>query len=152
MAEETLVAKLPFPAAAEALKPRPKKAPAAEFPILEKQNWLIHLHFIRKDYKACKAVIREQLQETQGLCEYAIYVQGEAWCPGAGGHTISLETSSSRCSQDALACTQPRRAALTTALETVGLADLVLPAALLPSCRGAGGTDFGVPCGHLGER
>ncbi|XP_060030253.1 Bardet-Biedl syndrome 4 protein isoform X2 [Erinaceus europaeus] len=73
MAEETL--KLPFPAAAEALKPRPKKAPAAEFPILEKQNWLIHLHFIRKDYKACKAVIREQLQETQGLCEYAIYVQ-----------------------------------------------------------------------------
>ncbi|KAK2103286.1 Bardet-Biedl syndrome 4 protein [Saguinus oedipus] len=48
---------------------------APEFPILEKQNWLIHLHYIRKDYEACKAVIREQLQETQGLCEYAIYVQ-----------------------------------------------------------------------------
>lgn len=32
-------------------------APAAEFPILEKQNWLIHLHFIRKDYKACKVGI-----------------------------------------------------------------------------------------------
>ncbi|KAF5925283.1 hypothetical protein HPG69_001727 [Diceros bicornis minor] len=46
-----------------------------EFPILEKQNWLIHLHYIRKDYEACKAVIKEQLQETQGLCEYAIYVQ-----------------------------------------------------------------------------
>ncbi|OWK09931.1 BBS4, partial [Cervus elaphus hippelaphus] len=40
-----------------------------EFPILEKQNWLIHLHYIRKDFEACK------LQETQGLCEYAIYVQ-----------------------------------------------------------------------------
>ncbi|XP_054096449.2 BBSome complex member BBS4 isoform X8 [Callithrix jacchus] len=48
---------------------------APEFPILEKQNWLIHLHYIRKDYEACKAVIKEQLQETQGLCEYAIYVQ-----------------------------------------------------------------------------
>ncbi|XP_072602068.1 BBSome complex member BBS4 isoform X2 [Vulpes vulpes] len=50
-------------------------SPAQEFPILEKQNWLIHLHYIRKDYEACKAVIKEQLQETQGLCEYAIYVQ-----------------------------------------------------------------------------
>ncbi|KAM9063654.1 Bardet-Biedl syndrome 4 protein isoform X1 [Sarcophilus harrisii] len=48
---------------------------ASEFPILEKQNWLIHLHYIRKDYAACKALIKEQLQETQGLCEYAIYVQ-----------------------------------------------------------------------------
>lgn len=28
--------------------------PAPEFPILEKQNWLIHLHYIRKDYEACK--------------------------------------------------------------------------------------------------
>ncbi|XP_074088767.1 BBSome complex member BBS4 isoform X5 [Macrotis lagotis] len=48
---------------------------APEFPILEKQNWLIHLHYIRKDYAACKALIKEQLLETQGLCEYAIYVQ-----------------------------------------------------------------------------
>uniref|UniRef100_A0A8C0XIQ5 BBSome complex member BBS4 n=1 Tax=Castor canadensis TaxID=51338 RepID=A0A8C0XIQ5_CASCN len=46
-----------------------------ELPILERQNWLIHLHYIRKDYEACKAVIKEQLQETQGLCEYALYVQ-----------------------------------------------------------------------------
>ncbi|XP_036763683.2 Bardet-Biedl syndrome 4 protein isoform X3 [Manis pentadactyla] len=62
-----------FPASAKSQKPWLKKAP--EFPILEKLNWLIHLHYIRKDYEACKAVIREQLQETQGLCEYAIYVQ-----------------------------------------------------------------------------
>ncbi|XP_052502516.1 Bardet-Biedl syndrome 4 protein isoform X2 [Budorcas taxicolor] len=48
---------------------------APEFPILEKQNWLIHLYYIQKDYEACKAVIKEQLQETHGLCEYAIYVQ-----------------------------------------------------------------------------
>uniref|UniRef100_A0A8C9LKX7 Uncharacterized protein n=1 Tax=Piliocolobus tephrosceles TaxID=591936 RepID=A0A8C9LKX7_9PRIM len=50
---------------------------APEFPILEKQNWLIHLHYIRKDYEACKDIIKEQLQETQGLCDYAIYVQGK---------------------------------------------------------------------------
>ena len=28
--------------------------PAPEFPILEKQNWLIHLYYIQKDYEACK--------------------------------------------------------------------------------------------------
>uniref|UniRef100_A0A8I3PY72 BBSome complex member BBS4 n=1 Tax=Canis lupus familiaris TaxID=9615 RepID=A0A8I3PY72_CANLF len=73
MAEERLATRTQFPASAESQKPRLKKA--QEFPILEKQNWLIHLHYIRKDYEACKAVIKEQLQETQGLCEYAIYVQ-----------------------------------------------------------------------------
>ncbi|KAL1782323.1 Bardet-Biedl syndrome 4 protein [Sigmodon hispidus] len=70
MAEGKLRMKTQVP---ESQKPRPKKAP--EFPIVEKLNWLIHLHYIRKDYEACKAVIKEQLQETQGLCEYAIYVQ-----------------------------------------------------------------------------
>uniref|UniRef100_A0A4W4GM56 Bardet-Biedl syndrome 4 n=1 Tax=Electrophorus electricus TaxID=8005 RepID=A0A4W4GM56_ELEEL len=44
-------------------------------PILERRNWLIHLHYIRKDYDTCKAIIKEQLQDTQGMCEYAIYVQ-----------------------------------------------------------------------------
>ncbi|XP_012867507.1 PREDICTED: Bardet-Biedl syndrome 4 protein isoform X2 [Dipodomys ordii] len=73
MAEETPEAKSHLPASAESHKLRQKKAP--EFPILERQNWLIHLHYIRKDYEACKAVIKEQLQESQGLCEYAIYVQ-----------------------------------------------------------------------------
>ncbi|XP_016056974.1 PREDICTED: Bardet-Biedl syndrome 4 protein isoform X3 [Miniopterus natalensis] len=73
MAEERLAMRTQFPASAESQKLQLKKDP--EFPILEKQNWLIHLYYIRKDYEACKAVIKEQLQETQGLCEYAIYVQ-----------------------------------------------------------------------------
>uniref|UniRef100_A0A8C1A599 Bardet-Biedl syndrome 4 n=1 Tax=Cyprinus carpio carpio TaxID=630221 RepID=A0A8C1A599_CYPCA len=34
-----------------------------------------HLHYIRKDYETCKAIIKEQLHETQGMCEYAVYVQ-----------------------------------------------------------------------------
>ncbi len=77
---------------------------APELPILERRNWLIHLHYIRKDYETCKvqpehlqrelnccrillimlwlvfcfqAIIKEQLHETQGMCEYAVYVQGQ---------------------------------------------------------------------------
>ncbi|XP_066557858.1 BBSome complex member BBS4 isoform X2 [Amia ocellicauda] len=73
MAEEKPQTDLQLPVATENKKPRPKKAP--ELPILERRNWLIHLHYIRKDYETCKAIIKEQLQETQGMCEYAIYVQ-----------------------------------------------------------------------------
>ncbi|XP_064013291.1 Bardet-Biedl syndrome 4 protein isoform X2 [Pogoniulus pusillus] len=62
------------PAATEPPKPRPKKAP--DVPILERKNWLIYLLYVRQDYEECKAVIKEQLQESQGLCEYAVYVQG----------------------------------------------------------------------------
>ncbi|XP_050834332.1 Bardet-Biedl syndrome 4 protein isoform X2 [Serinus canaria] len=61
------------PAATEPTKPRPKKAP--ELPILERKNWLIYLLYVRRDYEECKALIKEQLQESQGLCEYAVYVQ-----------------------------------------------------------------------------
>ncbi|XP_007056524.1 Bardet-Biedl syndrome 4 protein isoform X2 [Chelonia mydas] len=63
----------PFPIATEPQKPRPRKVP--ELPILERRNWLIHLHYICKDYDACKIAIKEQLHETQGMCEYAVYVQ-----------------------------------------------------------------------------
>ncbi|XP_035884116.1 Bardet-Biedl syndrome 4 protein isoform X5 [Phyllostomus discolor] len=73
MAEERTVMRTQLPTSAESQNPQLKKA--LEFPILEKQNWLIHLHYIHKDYEACKAVIKEQLRETQGLCEYALYVQ-----------------------------------------------------------------------------
>ncbi|XP_078608674.1 BBSome complex member BBS4-like [Branchiostoma floridae x Branchiostoma japonicum] len=54
-------------------RPRPKKAP--ELPIFECKNWLIHQHYIRKEYGLCKSLIKEELQESQGMCEYAIYVQ-----------------------------------------------------------------------------
>ncbi|XP_059713966.1 Bardet-Biedl syndrome 4 protein isoform X1 [Haemorhous mexicanus] len=90
------------PAATEPTKPRPKKGEcrdpwhcdspyqqaeganlreistpgaAPELPILERKNWLIYLLYVRRDYEECKAVIKEQLQESQGLCEYAVYVQ-----------------------------------------------------------------------------
>ncbi|XP_068171328.1 Bardet-Biedl syndrome 4 protein isoform X2 [Antennarius striatus] len=63
----------PLPVAAEAKKRRAPKAP--ELPIVERRNWLIHQHYVRKDYDLCKEIIKEQLQETNGVCEYAIYVQ-----------------------------------------------------------------------------
>ena len=42
----------------------------------ERRNWLIHLHYVRKEFDKCKTLIREQLSETNGMCEYAVYVQG----------------------------------------------------------------------------
>ncbi|KAF3832921.1 hypothetical protein F7725_026586 [Dissostichus mawsoni] len=71
MADEENVTALPV--ATDAKKRRAPKAP--ELPIVERRNWLIHQHYIRKDYDTCKAIIKEQLQETNGMCEYAIYVQ-----------------------------------------------------------------------------
>ncbi|XP_071092197.1 BBSome complex member BBS4-like isoform X1 [Haliotis cracherodii] len=61
-----------LPAAAPP-KPRPKKAP--ELPVYERRNWLIHLHYVRKEFSTCKSLIKEQLAESGGMCEYAVYVQ-----------------------------------------------------------------------------
>ena len=44
-------------------------------PTLERRNWLIHLHYTRKEFDACKSIIRSQLDETRGMCEYANYIQ-----------------------------------------------------------------------------
>ncbi|XP_073687641.1 Bardet-Biedl syndrome 4 protein [Garra rufa] len=73
MADDAMTTDVQLPVATDLKKPRLKKAP--ELPILERRNWLIHLHYIRKDYETCKAIIKEQLHETQGMCEYAVYVQ-----------------------------------------------------------------------------
>lgn len=47
-----------------------------DLPVIERRNWLIHLHYIQKDYDRCKAIINEQLAETGGMCEYAVYAKG----------------------------------------------------------------------------
>eukprot|EP00095_Tigriopus_kingsejongensis_P004980 snap_masked-scaffold96_size378025-processed-gene-2.6 protein:Tk04980 transcript:snap_masked-scaffold96_size378025-processed-gene-2.6-mRNA-1 annotation:"bardet-biedl syndrome 4 protein homolog" len=57
-----------------ALKPKAKKAP--ELPALERKNWLIHNHYVRKEFELCKSIIRAVTDETKGMCEYANYVQG----------------------------------------------------------------------------
>ncbi|XP_032089484.1 Bardet-Biedl syndrome 4 protein homolog isoform X3 [Thamnophis elegans] len=73
MAEVTARPTASLPAATEL--PRGRSGRVPDLPILEKRNWLIHLYYVRKDYDACKIAIKEQLQETQGMCEYAVYVQ-----------------------------------------------------------------------------
>lgn len=35
------------------------------------------MHYVKKDFDSCKSIIKEQLNETGGMCEYAVYVQGE---------------------------------------------------------------------------
>ncbi|XP_071785789.1 BBSome complex member BBS4-like [Asterias amurensis] len=54
-------------------KARPKKAP--ELPIFERCNWLIHLHYVRKEFETAKVLIKEQVAETNGMCEYPLYIQ-----------------------------------------------------------------------------
>ncbi|XP_046842582.1 Bardet-Biedl syndrome 4 protein-like [Xenia sp. Carnegie-2017] len=56
-------------------KPKRRAVKAPELPIYERRNWLIHLHYVRKDIEKCKFFIDEQLKESQGMCEYALYIQ-----------------------------------------------------------------------------
>ena len=37
------------PPTSQSVRTRPKKAP--ELPALERRNWLIHLHYVRKEYQ-----------------------------------------------------------------------------------------------------
>ena len=54
-------------------KRRPGKA--TEIPLFERRNWLLHLHYVRKEYAICKALINEVLTESGDVCEYAMYVK-----------------------------------------------------------------------------
>ncbi|XP_040574584.1 BBSome complex member BBS4 [Lepeophtheirus salmonis] len=56
------------------IKPRSKKAP--ELPAMERRNWLIHNHYVRKEFETCKMILTSQLEESGGNCEYAHYVNG----------------------------------------------------------------------------
>ncbi|XP_075525599.1 Bardet-Biedl syndrome 4 [Dermacentor variabilis] len=55
------------------VRSRVKKAP--EHPSIDRKNWLIHMHFVRREFDICKALIKEMLAETKGYCEYALYIQ-----------------------------------------------------------------------------
>ena len=43
--------------------------------VREQRNWLINLLYVRYEFEECKKVIEEQLRESDGMCEYAIYVK-----------------------------------------------------------------------------
>ncbi len=42
----------------------------------ERKNWLIYQLLVSNNLRECKRIIEEQLKETDGLCEYALYVSG----------------------------------------------------------------------------
>ncbi|KEG13380.1 BBS4-like protein 4 [Trypanosoma grayi] len=44
--------------------------------IRERRNWLIHHLYTRQEYVECLSVIEAQLRESEGVCEYALYVKG----------------------------------------------------------------------------
>ena len=46
----------------------------------ERQNWLIHILYVRQDFEECLEVIEKLLAKTNGLCEYAIFVKGMHSC------------------------------------------------------------------------
>ena len=55
-----------------------KKPPTfsnAPINIREKQNWLIHIQFLRQEYDDCIKLIEEMLEDSQGKSEYALYVK-----------------------------------------------------------------------------
>ncbi|XP_039259198.2 BBSome complex member BBS4-like [Styela clava] len=57
-------------------KPRVRTKKPVDLPVVERRNWLIHQHFIRQEFHTAKDLILQQLAETGGECEYALYVQG----------------------------------------------------------------------------
>lgn len=71
MSPESVPAATPAPQ--PKAQPPKRRGKAPELPVYERRNWLIHLHFIRKEYDKCMSLIKEQLDETQGMCEYALY-------------------------------------------------------------------------------
>ncbi|XP_078035083.1 Bardet-Biedl syndrome 4 [Augochlora pura] len=51
-----------------------KKAP--EVPAIECNNWLLHRHYTRHEYKTCKSLIDQELLNSNGHNEYANYLKG----------------------------------------------------------------------------
>lgn len=49
---------------------------AAPSTLRERQNWLIHLLYVRHEFSECLRLIEKQLKACNGLCEFPIYVKG----------------------------------------------------------------------------
>ena len=59
----------------ESTRNHTSRVPAPELNLVERRNWMIHIHYVRKEFDTCKALLKEQLQETNEMCEYACYIQ-----------------------------------------------------------------------------
>jgi hypothetical protein len=54
----------------------PVPPPANVNSIKERRNWQIHLLYIRQNFRECLRIIEEQLKESNGMCEYPLYIKG----------------------------------------------------------------------------
>uniref|UniRef100_A0A0M3IEF7 Mitochondrial import inner membrane translocase subunit tim9 n=1 Tax=Ascaris lumbricoides TaxID=6252 RepID=A0A0M3IEF7_ASCLU len=52
-----------------------KKIP--ELTTFDRRNFLLHQYYIQRDFSSCKALIKEMLDESKGMNEYAAYVRGK---------------------------------------------------------------------------
>ena len=50
---------------------------------------MIHIHYVRKEFDTCKALLKEQLQETNEMCEYACYIQVNKFVIPTAFETVS---------------------------------------------------------------
>lgn len=83
--EENTITETPIP------KPRPTRVRKTnDLPVIERRNWLIHQHYVRNEFGVAKKIIEEQLQETNGECEFALYVNAMI-CRSEGEINKSLE-------------------------------------------------------------
>jgi len=54
-------------------KPAKNRGPA--FKPIERKNWLIHLHYVRREYARCKELIKQELEQSKGKSEYALLIK-----------------------------------------------------------------------------
>nr|CAD7571259.1 unnamed protein product [Timema californicum] len=49
---------------------------APESPLLESRNWLIHIHYSRREFDVCRMYIQEELERSSRMAEYPNYIMG----------------------------------------------------------------------------
>nr|CAD7448090.1 unnamed protein product [Timema bartmani] len=47
-----------------------------ESPLLESRNWLIHIHYCRREFDVCRMYIQEELERSSRMAEYPNYIMG----------------------------------------------------------------------------
>jgi len=65
----------PPPPPSNVVNPNAPVPAAVTASIREKRNWLIHLLYTRQEFHECLLLIEEQLTESKGMGEYAIFVK-----------------------------------------------------------------------------
>jgi len=56
-------------------KRKSTKKRGTAFQPIERRNWLIHLHYVRREYARCKELIKEELEQSKGKSDYALHIK-----------------------------------------------------------------------------